>query len=81
MRRDRMAIFAEILRTTKDSRRGKRKTEIMRSVNLNYHQANKYLHWLLVNGLLHLDSEDRYKTTKKGLELIETLESLDLRLE
>lgn len=78
--RDRMTIFAEILKTTKESRNGKKKTNIMRSANLNYHQANKYLHLLLVNGLLCLDSDDRYKPTKKGLEFVTNLESLNLRL-
>lgn len=64
-RRDRLTILAEILKTTKESKRGKEKTDIMRGANLNCHQADKYLHLLLINGLLHLDSEDRHKTTKK----------------
>jgi len=76
--RDRMAIFTEILRTTRDSREGKKKTNIMQSVHLNHPQANKYLNLLLTKDLICLDSEDRYKPTKKGLELIKNLESLDL---
>jgi len=77
--RDRATIFAEILRTT-NSERGKKKTDIMRSVNLNYHQVNKYLRLLLINGLLCVDTDDRYKPTKKGLEIIEKLESLNSEL-
>ena len=78
-RRDRLTIFAEILKAAKDSGEGKNKTNIMQSVNLNGPQANKYLHLLLMNGLIYLDGKDRYKPTEKGLELIKTLESLDLR--
>jgi len=80
MHRDRLTVFAEILKITKEFREGKTKTEIVRSVNLNYPQASRYLNLLLTNGLLCLDSEDRYKPTEKGLELIRTLESLDLKL-
>ena len=60
-----MTIFAEILKTTKESRRGKKKTVIMQSVNLNYHQANRYLHWLLTNGLLHIDGENIQNNKKR----------------
>jgi len=77
--RDRATIFAEILKATK-SERGKKKTDIMRSVNLNYHQINKYLRLLLINGLLCVDTDERYKPTKKGLEIIEKLESLNSEL-
>jgi len=78
--RDRLTILAEILKTTNESGKGKSKTNIMQSVNLNYHQANKYLRLLLINKLLCIDSKDRYKPTKKGLELIRTLESHNLTL-
>lgn len=76
--RDRLTIFAKILIATKDSERGKKKTSIMRIVNLNYPQANRYLHLLLTNGLLQVDGEGRYRPTKKGLDFIEKLESLNL---
>jgi len=78
--RSRLTIFADILKTTKESREGKNKTDIMLSANLKYPQANKYLDLLLINGFLRLDTRDRYKITKKGLEFIRTLESLNLRL-
>ncbi len=79
--RDRMTIIAEILKTTKESKGGKKKTDIMRSINLNYPQANRYLRFLLSNGYLSLNSEDRYKITKKGLEFMRNLESLNSRLQ
>lgn len=79
--RGRLTIIAEILKTTKESERGKKKTNIMHSVKLTYPQANEYLNLLLTNGLLSLDSQRRYKITKKGLELMETLESINLKLE
>lgn len=79
--RSRLTIFADILKTTKESREGKNKTDIMLSANLNSSQANKYLDLLLINGFLRLDTKDRYKITKKGLEFIRTLESLNPRLQ
>ena len=79
--RDRITIFTEILKAAKESERGKRKTNIMRSVNLNYHQANKYLQLLLVNGLLYKEKDDKYKPTKKGLEIMKKLEHLNLGLD
>jgi predicted transcriptional regulator len=78
--RARLTVFAEILKVTRESSDGRKKTDIMRSVNLNHPQADKYLNLLLTNNLLCLDNEDRYKPTKKGLKLVKTLESLNLRL-
>ena len=78
--RARLAIFAEILKMTKESKKGKKKADIVRSVNLSYPQANKVLNLLLTNGLLRLDNENTYKPTKKGLKLIRTFESLNLVL-
>ena len=79
--RGRVTIFAEILKATGESERGKKKTDIMYGVNLNYFQASKYLRLLLINGLLCLDAENRYRLTKRGLEIIKKLEFLSLRLE
>jgi len=76
-----MTIITEILKWTKESKEGIRKTNIMWNVNLNYPQVNRYLRFLLTNGYLCLDSEDRYKITEKGLEFMKTLESLNSRLQ
>jgi len=77
-RRDRLTIFAEILKTTEGSSNGENKTNIMRSVHLSYPQAIRYLNLLLINDLLRRDSDDRYKPTKKGLDFIRTLKSHNL---
>jgi len=78
--RARLAIFAEILKATKESRKGKKKVDIVRIVNLSYPQADKFLNLLLANGLLRVDSENTYKPTEKGLKLIRAFESLNLKL-
>lgn len=78
--RSRVTIIKDILRSTHGSRRGSKKTQIMQSANLNYYQANKYLRLLMINGLLHVDNEDRYRVTDRGLEFVEILESLHLEL-
>ena len=79
--RDRLTILAEILKTTSESKEGKTKIDIIKSANLSYAQANKFLSFLLTGGFLRLDTESRYKPTKKGLEFAKNLESLNLRLE
>ncbi|MEM3696628.1 MAG: winged helix-turn-helix domain-containing protein [Candidatus Bathyarchaeia archaeon] len=66
--RDRHDITMEILRKATS---GKRKTELMRDVGLSYLQAKQYLSALTQRGLLELDKQNRYKTTTKGLEILE----------
>ncbi|MGQ9506651.1 MAG: winged helix-turn-helix domain-containing protein [Candidatus Bathycorpusculaceae bacterium] len=66
--RDRHDITMEILRKASD---GKRKTELMQDVGLSYLQAKQYLSILTEKGLLELDKQKRFKTTKKGLEILE----------
>lgn len=78
--RSRVTIIEDILRSAWGSRGGSRKTQIMQTANLNYYQANKYLRLLMVNGLLHVDNEDRYRITNRGLEFVKILESLHLKL-
>jgi len=79
-KRDRVTIFMDILKSTRDSRKGKKKTQIIQSANLSHYQANKYLHLLLVNGLLFVDGEDRYRVTDRGAHFVKTLEALHLTL-
>ena len=50
---------------------GKRKTELMRDVGLTYLQAKQYLSLLTKKGLLEVNAQNRFKTTKKGLEFLE----------
>ena len=78
--RARLAIFAEILKATKESKRGKKKADIARIANLSYPQASKFLNLLLANGLLRIDKENMYKPTEKGLKLVRAFESLNLKL-
>ena len=66
--RDRHDITMEILRKAAS---GKRKTELMRDVGLSYLQAKQYLSALTEKGLLELDKQNRYKTTRKGAEILE----------
>jgi len=47
-----------------------RKTRIMYQTNLSYVQVKKYLHNLLVRGLLKHDGESCYLITEKGLEFL-----------
>jgi len=66
--RDRHDITIEILRK---STPGKKKTELMRDVGLSYSQSKQYLGILIEKGLLEIDENRRFKTTKKGLEVLE----------
>ncbi|MEM3622604.1 MAG: winged helix-turn-helix domain-containing protein [Candidatus Bathyarchaeia archaeon] len=66
--RDRHDITMEIL---KKAASGKRKTELMQDVGLSYLQTKQYLSALTEKGLLEIDKQNCYKTTKKGLEFLE----------
>jgi len=73
--RDRHDIALEILRK---STSGKKKTELMRDAGLSYTQSKQYLGILLEKGLLEIDENRRFKTTKKGLEFLEKCEECPL---
>jgi len=73
--RDRHDITLEILRK---STSGKKKTELMRDAGLSYTQSKQYLGILLEKGLLEIDENRRFKTTKKGLEFLEKCEECPL---
>jgi len=79
--RDRATIVAEILDTMYRDPKGKTKTGIMRATNLNFAQANRYLELLLLRGFITeidpIRSQElaRYKPTKKGLQLVNILET------
>jgi len=80
-RRDRHDIVAEILKT---ARGGKIKTHIMYKAKLSYSQINEYLHLLVNKGFLENMTVKRkrqtitmYRTTKKGMEFLEHLESIN----
>ena len=68
-RRDRMEIMVSILNTCS---RGANKTRIVYQANLNFRTVNPYLDLLEENGLIQVTGNENklYKTTSKGLELI-----------
>jgi len=80
-RRDRHEIVAEILKTAV---KGNIKTHIMYKAKLSYSQISEYLPLLVQKGFLEnvkvVRSGQRstvYRTTSKGMEFIENLESLN----
>jgi len=80
-RRDRHEIIAEILKTALN---GQIKTHIMYKAKLSYSQINEYLPMLVERGFLENTRATRgkqptsvYRTTSKGLRLIENLEFVD----
>lgn len=79
-RRDRHDIIVEILKTARD---GKIKTHIMYKAKLSYAQINEYLSILVDKGFLELFTVKRrkvrrklYRTTEKGMKLLENFESM-----
>lgn len=79
-RRDRHEIIVEILRT---ARNGKIKTHIMYKAKLSYAQVSEYLPLLVNKGFLEpLTVKQRkihrklYRTTEKGMRLLENFESI-----
>jgi len=80
-RRDRHDIVAEILKT---ALKGQIKTHIMYRAKLSYSQINEYLPLLVEKGFLENINVTRgrqrtivYRTTSKGLQFIENLESVN----
>jgi len=80
-RRDRHDIVAEILKTAKG---GKIKTHIMYKAKLSYSQINEYLSLLVRKGFLENMTVKRrrqtitmYRTTEKGMEFLDHLESIN----
>jgi len=73
-RRSSLAISVEIL---KAARKGIRKTQMLTSVCLSYEQSVRYIGFLEAHGLI-AECNNTYKTTGKGLELIEEIDSSSL---
>lgn len=85
--RDRATIIGSILESINRDSQGQTKTSIMRSSNLNFGQANKYLDFLqacdLVKATDPLRNQEmaRYKLTGKGATLLRDFEVWRLVLE
>lgn len=80
-RRDRHDIVAEILKTASE---GRIKTHIMYKAKLSYSQINTYLKLLMEKGFLENNTVRRrkqivtlYKTTPKGMQFIDNLETVN----
>jgi predicted transcriptional regulator len=73
--RSRMDIVSKILQVANG---GAAKTKIMYSAFLSYSQMKEYLMMLTQNDLLSYDLDTRtFKTTEKGLMLIEVYNQMD----
>ena len=74
-KRSRIGITSDILSV---GVRGAGKTAIVYSTNLNFVRGEKYLDFLLKEGLMRASrhSAVKYKTTKKGLDFLRAYEDL-----
>jgi predicted transcriptional regulator len=85
--RDRATIIGNILDTIYRDPKGKTKTSIMRSTNLNFDQANKYLGTLVMCDILRaadpLKSQElaRYRLTEKGVVFLKNFNMWQMVLE
>ena len=85
--RDRATIIGDILDTIYRDPKGKTKTSIMRSTNLNFDQANKYLDTLMLCDIVRasdpLRSQEvaRYRLTAKGVNLLRNFDLWQMVLE
>jgi predicted transcriptional regulator len=53
------------------ARHGKKKTELMSEVGISYMQSKQYFSILKERGLLNVDADQHYKTTKAGVAFLE----------
>ena len=78
-RRSRVEVIRDILH---EARNGTNKTRIMYRSNLNFACFNRYFEELIKKGLIvevesNPDGTKIYKTSEKGLQLLEVLERTD----
>jgi predicted transcriptional regulator len=72
--RSRTDISAQILEIANG---GTTKTRIMYGAYLSYTQLKEYLAVLLENGLIeHIPTEQKYRTTQKGLQFLRAMDQL-----
>ena len=85
--RDRATIIGDILDTIYRDPKGKTKTALMRSTNLNFDQANKYLNSLILCDIVKatdpLRSQEaaRYRLTERGVVLLKNFDLWQLVLD
>jgi predicted transcriptional regulator len=75
MRRSRDIIISQILDICVNS---SNKTRIVYQANLNFRTINPYLELLIRNGLINVENKQTliYKTTPKGLALLDNLKNV-----
>ncbi|MGC8895370.1 MAG: DUF4364 family protein [Candidatus Bathyarchaeia archaeon] len=69
-----MTIIGDILKSIKESRNGRKLSQIMQSANLNYIQTKKYLNYLLNCGFLVVTEKETYTITSNGLKFLQFVE-------
>jgi len=69
--RDRTTIISDILKIVKTSKKGRKKTQIMQSANLNYAQTKKYLNYLTDCGFLVATERQTYVITNEGSRFLQ----------
>ena len=76
MKRSKQEIIAQILEVCLESAS---KTRIVYQVNLNFRTVNPYLEILIRNNLLEIGKGEQtlYKTTQKGVDLLETIKKVN----
>lgn len=72
--RDRTTIIDDILKSIRDSKDGKKKTQIMQSANLNCIQFDKYMRYLLKCGFISFTDKGRIDITVDGAKFLVFLE-------
>jgi predicted transcriptional regulator len=72
--RDRLAIIGDILSSVRNSKEGRRKTQIMQSANLNYIQTKKYLSYMYNCGFLVITQKETYVMTARGARFLHLIE-------
>ena len=73
-RRNKLDIFAEILKLAKD---GSKKTRLVYLTNSNFSIMKKYIRTLIENGFIEL-SNGQIFTTEKGFEFLEKYKDLSM---
>lgn len=69
-----MAIIGDILQSVKEVRKGRKKTQIMQSANLNYVQTKKYLSYLIDCGFVVTTDGQTYVITPRGSQFLQLIE-------
>lgn len=72
--RDRGGIVCDILSACRNSRDGRKKTQIMQSANLNYIQTKKYLNFMINCGYLSVTQKETYMITPKGSKYLQMIQ-------